>query len=189
MHASELGCDPRGNPLKRIYFDALQEAAQKTAPPVLAASCRARRECIRGGLVGVGLALVATAGLLTGALCVEKAAHRRFLHHHSEHAFQQIKPAIDFSNGPTMRAVEARPEEPALTPEGPRFLDPPLVLPETPKNVEKLPELPKAPDPPILVEPNVVETPRAVETPKAEETPAVPEAQPQEPSFESDHAE
>ncbi len=143
MHATELGCDPRGNPLKRLYFDAVTEAAKQSAPPILAASCRARRECIRGGLVGVGLALVATAGLLTGALCVERAAHKRFLHHKRH----QARPA-KIDSGPSIRAVEMPKAAEAPRPaEAPIDIAPPVIYG---KDLVPQPTLepPKAQEPP-----------------------------------------
>src|SRR5262249_19104295 len=30
LYATELGCDPRGNPLKRLFFDAVREASVQT---------------------------------------------------------------------------------------------------------------------------------------------------------------
>ncbi len=175
LHATEVGCDPRGNPLKRLYFDAVTESVQRTAPPMLASSCRARRECIRGGLVGVGLALVATAGLLTGALCVERAAHHRF-----HPRYMTPRPAkLEIPSGPFMHALDSEPVRPVDVPKAIEKVETPKsiiekafdVPVEPPKTVEK------APLPPALETPKVEE--KAPEAPKAQETPKAPDAQPE----------
>jgi hypothetical protein len=90
LYATELGCDPRGNPLKRLFFESVREAIVHTGKLADATSqkrccgrvgtVRAGRECVRNGLLGVALALVATLGLLAAALSVEKGLNRMGKH-------------------------------------------------------------------------------------------------------------
>jgi serine/threonine protein kinase len=202
MHAAELGCDPRGNPLKRIYFDAVADAAKQTAAPVMAGACRARRECIRGGLMGIGLSLVATASLVTGVICLDRAAHHRFLRHHPEHQLQHVQQVrLDVPDGSSMRAL-GTPEAPRLpdplvaphalhavplpqvAPEPPKAQVAPAApqatpaVPELPRTIEKAPAPEAAPATPAPQAPEAKPAEKAPEAPKAPETPPAPEAKP-----------
>jgi serine/threonine protein kinase len=75
VYATELGCDPRGNPLKRAFMSstqrALREAPFRPAPATpLAVRPRVR---VRGTLWGAALALVMTMGLLASIMGVKVA--------------------------------------------------------------------------------------------------------------------
>ena len=76
LYATELGCDPHGNPLKRAVLAASREAVQSVAwelpepvalPPTL-------RRTPRGTAWGAGVALITALGVLGSLMAVEFAA-------------------------------------------------------------------------------------------------------------------
>jgi hypothetical protein len=70
LYAAELGCDPRGNPLKRMFLSACQQAIQSV--PALAEPSRPQRcRVVRGTAWGAALALVMTFGILGSIMAVE----------------------------------------------------------------------------------------------------------------------
>ena len=77
LHASELGCDPRGNHLKRIFHAAAREALASVPrlPEPVRVPVRTRpRRCGRGATWGAGLAIMMTTGLLGSLFALEMAS-------------------------------------------------------------------------------------------------------------------
>ena len=75
VHAAELGCDPRGNPLKRRFLAAVEQAlpevtaAAERTPAALAGDYP--RGSFRGTAWGAALALVMVFGLLGSIMTME----------------------------------------------------------------------------------------------------------------------
>ncbi len=79
LYAAELGCDPRGNPLKRMLLtaceQAIKDAPEVLEPQVVMATPR-RSRAVRGTAWGAALALVMTFGLLGSIMVVELASRK-----------------------------------------------------------------------------------------------------------------
>lgn len=78
LYATELGCDPHGNPLKRAVLEALREGVRVVAPPVDPAALteRGRRRSVRGTAWGVALAVLMATGLFGSALAIDFASRK-----------------------------------------------------------------------------------------------------------------
>ena len=86
LYATELGCDPQGNPLKRAFLAAAREAVQATPfDPAPLALCSARR-APRGTAWGAGVALVTALAVLGSLMAVEFAARCAGMHRHGRKA-------------------------------------------------------------------------------------------------------
>lgn len=78
LYATELGCDPHGNPLKRAVLDALRDGVRVVAPPAdpSALAGRGQRRSVRGTAWGVALALLMATGLVGSALAIDFASRK-----------------------------------------------------------------------------------------------------------------
>jgi hypothetical protein len=77
LYAAELGCDPRGNPLKRAFLDASSEAVRDIPRATAEAGVCAgptRRRSVRGTAWGAALALVMAIGIVGSAMAIEFAS-------------------------------------------------------------------------------------------------------------------
>jgi serine/threonine protein kinase len=77
VYAAELGCDPRGNPLKRSFLAATQHAVQSmpavALEPLPPMPRRRRRQRVRGTAWGAALALIMAFGLFGSIVAVDYA--------------------------------------------------------------------------------------------------------------------
>lgn len=74
LYATELGCDPQGNPLKRAFLAAAREAVQSTPWELPESVDSIRCSPPRGTAWGAGVALVTALGVLGSLMAVEFAA-------------------------------------------------------------------------------------------------------------------
>lgn len=83
LYATELGCDPQGNPLKRAFLAASREAVRATPwdLPEPLATCALRRTP-RGTAWGAGVAMVTALAVLGSLMAVEFAARCAGMHRH-----------------------------------------------------------------------------------------------------------
>lgn len=102
LYAAELGCDPRGNPLKRAFLEASAGAVAAVpatlAEPVLVAS--PRRCSARGTLWGAGLAVVMAIGLVSSVMAIEFGSRYRKNH-------RRGKPTPGCKHGAEAAAVDS----------------------------------------------------------------------------------
>lgn len=77
LFASELGCDPRGNPVKQAFAEACEAALQahpERLPSPIQVTRRPRRRPIRGAAWGASVALLMSCGLLGSIGALELAS-------------------------------------------------------------------------------------------------------------------
>ncbi|MGE0710055.1 MAG: protein kinase [Planctomycetota bacterium] len=106
LHASELGCDPRGNQLKRTFQTAVQHAlaaVPRGLEPVQVTVRRPNR-CVRGATWGAGLALLMTFGLIGSIFALEMATRSLQKHHQRHGACDDGVALVETSTEP--RALE-----------------------------------------------------------------------------------